>query len=186
MSDTWKDRPYWVRANDPEEPRRYVRHVCGWLIGKPIKQQVRVKNPDGTPKTYDTVVKKWLKEPYGIPDPWLPNRIRWVYYEEVTVQLPLYVWVTVGFYPNHCVVNSLCHPNREEAFVNEENSTCSYQLRTRYSGPSKIDRKKYHHGSRVREGALLKQVMNTYNSGYDVDDEVGPVDRVRFHKDWWD
>lgn len=138
MSRTFKDRPYWVKVNDPRniETIEYHHHTN---FGQARKKSVAVKEADGRKKTEESFYTAASGE---------------VFSRTVTV----YETKLIGYTSTECDV----HEPETGAHYSEDLTTCGRYLRYfNYSKPFSYGKKEKHHASRAKERELLTLITKT-------------------------
>ncbi len=207
MSRTRKDRPYWVRCNDASQAGRKVYHNHE-LAGTPSHAYRVKKDADGNVVTESRPVFQYAKKIYHYTDGHVQEvEYGWYgtakssFYEgeldyvehvpsrHVSKQFPVMEKYVVGFYSDHCTADR----PRESIFGVWEDPEilCWVELERWVSSPwrhrpNKKAKRNYHSSARNSEQSASRDVVKSYNSGEDVDENwEGFTTRQKRHVGWW-
>lgn len=148
MSRTFKDRPYWVKTNDPKnlEVITYHHHVH---FGRPLWKTVPVRDAEGNLVTTEETVKHYhTGEPYIVTRGVYENRL-------------------VGYTSKECDA----HEPEDGTHYSESLRNCGHYLRLLNPGRrTRDDKTEKHRSSRARQRDLLKNITKT--GALEDEDEV--------------
>lgn len=171
MSRTFKDRPYWVRANDPMEPR--IAHHDHTALGTPIYKYENILDSQGNQITEEIELLYWTFDENSE----IVQRYRKysLFKKKKTI---------VGYFADDCSL----YEKKQSKF---DKSPCymdlSYQTHS-YDRPEDSQaRRRYHSSKRIQEHETLRYAKKLYNSDGDIDfftDESIEL-RKNFHRDYW-
>jgi hypothetical protein len=146
MSRTFKDRPYWVKVNDPKKftLEAYHDHV---ELGKPIYRHFPVLDENGEPVTKEVIVE------YSF----FPGARRKFIERQYDRRL-------IGYNVSECEVN---RPETREDYRH-----CGHVLEYyNYDSPQRYGKKIKHTASRARERQTLNRVPRNFSEdGYEGED----------------
>lgn len=209
MSRTDKDRPYWVRCNDPKQEGRNVVHNHE-LFGRPIYHSRVKKDANGEVVTEtrpvwvpgrkiyhyaDGHVQEVKETWYAKPAFYDAAELLHVIYEpsgHVYREFPTYERVEVGHYPVTCTADRPRVPYRRN-LDKIDDATCwveleHYVVKPWRHRPTKKAKRAYHSGARANERDNSRLLAKTYNAGEDVEefDWENGILRQQRHVGWWD
>lgn len=179
MSRTLKDRPYWVRANDPDSSGRSVIHRHD-LFGEAIYRAVRIKDKDGNQVYEEKVIPGFGTKFLG-------------YAPDTVVSLPVIQDVLVGHVSEFCTADRISTDSGKPVQYAGSRSInpCYPELDSYpvlYNRPTKLKRKTFHSSNRKREHVSLRESFKAFRgtSDYDEVDFDFESPRRNFHRKHWD
>jgi len=185
MSRTFKDRPLWVRSNDPKEERKvYHDHLS---MGKPIYRSRRKRDADGKKLSEEKEILQYQRvvvyTDNGVD--FYDYRIR-----PATITVPVYETVLVGYYAEECISETKRYVSNGTG-GRELLNTCEYWIDIRNDPPVGVKAKRAFQGPRRRHyKALLRATLRYVDSDGFIDDDLENVyDReaiklTRIHGKW--
>lgn len=199
MSRTDKDRPYWVKTNDPSLPRHESHYHEAF--GRSFKRQRQARNSDGTPryelKTESRIVLKenmgWYLDAARL-DPNIPwpiqhkrDELRFYTRETYDYWVPLYERMVTRTYADHCTIDEPNH-GQPRHIINPCSYSLDYWYFSPWGGVSKDQRSEFNSMKRRSQRDELKtyvKEVNAMDDWSDLDDSQLNNDRHRHSLIYW-
>lgn len=137
MSRTFKDRPYWVKTNDPKnlEVITYHHHT---RFGRKLEKSFPVKDENGERVTKEVEFTTYFSK------------------ETHTVTVDVYESRLIGYHSTECDA----HEPENGGHYSESLRNCGHYLRLHnYGSPTSYEKTEKHRATRARERNLLKNII---------------------------
>lgn len=177
MSNTYKDRPYWVRTNQPVKDTIIKRHRHE-NFGKPIYRYRPQLDTNGEPVTeeYITDIARWVDG-------------HLIGFETVKRERIIYERYIHSYTVDHCTIDEPETSRSRYLGPYLGNKPCTKVVFTnKYNRPRKVEKREYHATARSKEKSQNRNVVKVYNTGEDIEtmNWETPTTRENMHHGWWD